>query len=272
MNSALFLIRRRARPSSGHAHPPVSWVLSPFIALFLFLTGCAVQEGAPSGERASAVRREGYRPGLGTGWGEERDSWVRSTSFVRRNGDTPVAVAKIFYNDRQGVEAMLDYEGGEDGRASGLKRMATGLISVGLRDGSGHWLKGWWANGNRFVAGERGDRYEVVVRNETNDRLEIVLSVDGLDVMDGRGASFAKRGYIVHAHDTLTADGFRTSSSTVAAFRFRPLDRSYAALKYGDTRNVGVIGIAVFAERTPEVWRRTGANPFPGTRWATPPD
>ena len=68
------------------------------------------------------------------------------------------------------------------------------------------------------------------------------------------------------------ASNARPSSATVAAFRFSRVDRSYAALKHGDTRNVGVVGLAVFTEREPEVWRRNGANPFPGSRWATPPE
>lgn len=215
-------------------------------------------------------RRE--RSGLGTGFGEERDSYVSRTGFVRANGNRPSAVDRLYYNDREGIKDMLSHEGGADRRANGLTRMANGLVSAGLKDGSGRWLDGWLAGGRRFIAGERGDRYEIVVRNETRDRMEIVLSVDGLDVMDGRAASFSKRGYIVHPGDTLSVDGFRTSSSTVAAFRFSRVDRSYAALKHGDTRNVGVIGIAVFSEREPEAWRRRGANPFPGSRWATPPE
>jgi hypothetical protein len=97
--------------------------------------------------------------------------------------------------------------------------------------------------------------------------------------MDGRSASFGKRGYIIAGGDTITIDGFRTSSATVAAFRFSSVSRSYAALRHGDTRNVGVIGMAVFTERYAEPWRfrdreperRREANPFPGRRWAVPP-
>jgi hypothetical protein len=191
---------------------------------------------------------------------------------VRADGNRPAAVDRLYYNDREGIQAMLAHEGGAERRANGLVRMADGLASAGLKDGSGRWLDGWRAAGRRFIAGERGERYEIVVRNETRERIEVVLSVDGLDVMDGRSASFSKRGYIVYPGDTLSVDGFRTSSSTVAAFRFSRVDRSYAALKYGNTRNVGVIGIALFTERQPEIWRRRGANPFPGSRWATPPE
>ncbi len=62
----------------------------------------------------------------------------------------------------------------------------------------------------------------------------------------------------------------------VAAFRFGPVRESYANEKYHDTRNVGVIGIALFNEigTNPWTWnevrRRLRANPFPG-QFATPP-
>ncbi|MEA3210805.1 MAG: hypothetical protein QOE70_3862 [Chthoniobacter sp.] len=265
-----------------------AWLLILATPFLIFLGGCAEVASRPgpkrlggaygppatsaSAEVAMDRRVADSRPGLGTGWGEERDSQVSRTGFVRAEGNSPAAVDRIYYNDRAGLDAMLAHEGGRERGAGGLVRMAAGLVSAGLRDDSGGWLDGYWAGGRRLIAGERGGRYEIVVRNDTRDRLEIVLSVDGLDVMDGRGASFRKRGYIVHAGDTLTVDGFRTSSSTVAAFRFSRVNRSYAALKHGDTRNVGVIGLAVFSERDPEVWRRRGANPFPGSRWATPPE
>jgi len=51
---------------------------------------------------------------------------------------------------------------------------------------------------------------------------------------------------------------------------------SYASEKYHNTRNVGVIGIALFNERgtnlstDEEIERHLQANPFPG-RFATPP-
>ena len=117
-----------------------------------------------------------------------------------------------------------------------------------------------------FVLDEEGRRYSIVVRNRSDFRLEIVLSVDGLDVIDGRAASFRKRGYIVNPHRKLAVEGFRQTTDAVAAFRFGPVRESYAAEKYHNTRNVGVIGIALFNE-VRRAWKRT---PFPG-RFATPP-
>ena len=127
-----------------------------------------------------------------------------------------------------------------------------------------------------FVLDEEGRRYSIVVRNRSDFRLEIVLSVDGLDVIDGRAASFRKRGYIVNPHRKLAVEGFRQTTDAVAAFRFGPARESYAAEKYRNTRNGGVIGIVLFNEVGSDPWtdeevhRRLKANPFPA-RFATPP-
>ena len=123
--------------------------------------------------------------------------------------------------------------------------------------------------------GADGEHYKIVVRNATTARFEVVASVDGLDVIDGKPADPNRRGYIVDPHDTLVIDGFRTSDANVAAFRFGRVADSYAARTSGD-RNVGVVGLAIFAERgavwTPaELYTRDTANPFPSRGYAVPP-
>jgi hypothetical protein len=115
-----------------------------------------------------------------------------------------------------------------------------------------------------------------VVRNKTDLRLEIVLSVDGLDVLDGGKASVRKPGYVMAPKSQLKVEGFRQSTEAVAAFRFGPVRESYAAEKYRNTQNVGVVGVALFNEFGTNPWtgeevrKRLNANPFPG-RVATPP-
>lgn len=245
----------------------------------IFFASCAVPPG--SGTRMRMAGESSFaqppqdRPGLGTRWGETRRSVVDSTSFLRANPAKPLATAAIFYNDRAGIDAMR--------AAAQLRRVwpvmsgpAASLVSVGLRDQSGRLLPGLIAGDRWFVVGEEGRRYSIVVRNESEFRLEIVLSVDGLDVFDGRPASVRKRGYVIAPHRTLVVDGFRQSTEAVAAFRFSPVRESYAQEKYRDTRNVGVIGVAIFNEsgtfpwNDREVKKRLRADPFPN-RFATPP-
>jgi hypothetical protein len=161
----------------------------------------------------------------------------------------------MFYNDAEGARAMANSAGFQR-TSGGLVNGGSGLVSIGLRDEHGGFLSGFVAGGKNYVIGEAGRRYSIVVRNRTQNRLEIVVSVDGLDVIDGRPAAFSKRGYLVDPQGELEIDGFRQSVDTVAAFRFGSVRGSYASQKHGDSRNVGVIGLAVFHER--------GTNPAPG--------
>jgi hypothetical protein len=114
-----------------------------------------------------------------------------------------------------------------------------------------HTLPTFYQGGRRFILGSIGQRYRLKVVNPTGSRVEAVVSVDGLDAVDGKPASLDKRGYIVPAHGELTIDGWRTSLDSVAAFRFSSVRSSYAA-RTGHDRNVGVIGVAFFREHVVE--------------------
>jgi hypothetical protein len=213
------------------------------------------------------------RPGLGTAWGEEVWSPVTTSPFVRASA-APWATAVLHYNDREGVLAHASYLGAAP---APLEVYAgDGSIGISLVDENGSLLPGIHAAGRALIAGDDGARYRIVVRNGTSARFEIVASVDGLDVIDGKPAGTDRRGYLVDPFGTLVIDGFRTSDSQVAAFRFGKVAESYAAQTSGD-RNVGVVGLAIFAERgavwTPaELHRRDTADPFPaGRAYATPP-
>jgi hypothetical protein len=214
------------------------------------------------------------RPGLGTVFGETMDSHVRMKPFVRA-ASSPFASVALHYNDAEGVRAHMGYVGSNQ-HAPFSAHTPHGGISIALTDAYGNMLPGGLAGGRALIAGGEGQRYNIVMHNQTGGRYEVVASVDGLDVIDGRPADLAKRGYILDPYSTLTIDGFRRSEHQVAAFRFGRVSQSYAARTSGD-RNVGVIGAAFFAEQgsvwtTDELHRRDTANPFPGDRtYARPP-
>jgi len=125
---------------------------------------------------------------------------------------------------------------------------SSGPYSLQVVGEDGSPLPCFSVRGRTYVLGELGQRYTLRIRNESRRRIEVVGSVDGRDVVDGRPASLEKRGYLVEARGELTIDGFRLSREAVAAFRFSSVGRSYAA-RMGDARDVGVIGLAVFPEK-----------------------
>jgi hypothetical protein len=212
------------------------------------------------------------RPGLGTTFGEEVYAPISFAPFVRA-AQAPWAEVALHYNDADGVDAHAEYLGT---RPQPLEIYAgDGSLSVALVDDGGRTLPGLQARGRTLILGEDGQRYKIIVRNATTARFEVVASVDGLDVIDGKPADPNRRGYIVDPHDMLVIDGFRTSDANVAAFRFGRVADSYAAQTSGD-RNVGVVGLAIFSERgavwtAGELRTRDTANPFPSRGYATPP-
>lgn len=228
-----------------------------------------------SAARSDEAAAESARPGLGTSWGEDRNSRVQNTSFYRAEADHPFTTLGIYYNDASGVQAMAA-RGGRSDFVDNTFPAWNRALTVSLLDENRRPLPSTSSGGRLYVVGSSGQRYLIQIRNNTANRVEIVATVDGLDVIDGQPGSFQKRGYVMNAYGNLEIEGFRRSQDTVAAFRFGSVSDSYAERK-GEGRNVGVVGVAFFAEQgsnwqwtDQEVQRRHDADPFPN-RYAQPP-
>ncbi|MEO8181221.1 MAG: hypothetical protein ABI895_20475 [Deltaproteobacteria bacterium] len=230
--------------------------------------------GAPLEE----ARQKG-RPGLATHWGETRYSPTHEVSFEREDSSSPTASAELRYNDRSGARRLLPRGHSSQGELT----LLGGALRVRMLDANGRTFPAL-SDGSRVVSmGQPGERYSLSIENRTGQRYEVVATVDGLDVLDGQDGSPEKRGYLISAYSSVMIDGFRRTEQEVAAFRLGDVAHSYAASQ-GNARNVGVIGVAAFAERQAVVyyprpplqpWNedtrlRDSADPFPG-RYARPP-
>ena len=85
---------------------------------------------------------------------------------------------------------------------------AVAVPRIELVDDGAQVLPTFEQGGRRYVLGEMGQRYQVRVVNPTPSRVEAVVSIDGLDAVDGRPGNLNKRGYIVPAYGEVTIDGF----------------------------------------------------------------
>lgn len=135
-------------------------------------------------------------------------------------------------------------------RYSQEEGMAYGVEVKVLKEYKGNLLPRdvYLQDGQVYVEGIDGERYAIAVRNQTSERIEVVISVDGLDITDGEEASFEKRGFVVPAFSEHTFSGFRLDDAEVATFRFGVQGSGYAS-KIGKAQNVGVIGVAMFQEK-----------------------
>jgi hypothetical protein len=216
-----------------------------------------------------ASKRRAPRQGLATQAGYEVFSPLTASSFYRKATGLPDAVDSFHYNNETGAKAMADALGGGS-KKRGRFAMAGGRLEVALQRGNyAGPLPRYEARDKKIVVGEPGRPYVILMENKTKHPLEVVASVDSLDVMDGRTASVKKRGYIIPPKGELTIEGFRVDARRVKRFEFGSVEGS-AAAQAGVARNVGVIGLAVYEEdgaqaqlaRLVESQKRSAANPF----------
>ncbi|SDW22713.1 MULTISPECIES: hypothetical protein [unclassified Variovorax] len=213
-------------------------------------------------------------PQLGTQWGEGLESKTR-TVITKRLSDQPDDVASLGYNEASAVRRSVgsnpesrlslmladgDVEWsvlGEDSRPLPLQR---------ARRGSG--------GEDMFrLAGVQGSRYTLRFRNLSERSYEVIATVDGLDVLNGKPGSLRNGGYVLRPLQALTIEGFRKSENEVAAFRFSAPGRAYAAnTEAGDVRNIGVIGAALFELEERDAPRRQRRDATPSQPSAFPAD
>ncbi len=111
--------------------------------------------------------------------------------------------------------------------------------------------------GKVFIEAKDKSEYQLKINNQTYNRLLVVSSVDGLNVLTGDPASEHDGGYIVNGRSNIKINGFRYSDTHEAAFKFTQKKASYAKEKTGNTENVGVIGFRLFNEYIPQIFYQT---------------
>jgi len=122
------------------------------------------------------------------------------------------------------------------------------LVDVRIVDAeTGSALPIYPHRGRLHVPGDPGLPYTVELINRTPERLLVVPSIDGVNVVTGETASPSQSGYVLHPHQRTEIRGWRKSLAESAEFYFTALPDSYAA-RTGRPFDVGVIGAAVFRE------------------------
>lgn len=133
-------------------------------------------------------------------------------------------------------------------------------------------IKKFSHGGKLFIQANHQTEYSIKIRNNNWHRRLFVVSVDGINVIDGKAAGSTKMGYVVNGLSPIEIKGFRTDNDTVHPFKFSTKRRSYAAKSDeagGDTSNCGVIGIEVYDEyQKPIVYRSFASKPRrPDVTW-----
>lgn len=106
----------------------------------------------------------------------------------------------------------------------------------------------YYHNGAVWIEGREGNSYTIDVRNNTHLRALFIVSVDGLDVIEGQPAGPKSQGYVVGPRETISIPGWKLNNQEAAEFFFSRNRDSYVNAIGGTTTNTGVIGAMVFSE------------------------
>ena len=113
----------------------------------------------------------------------------------------------------------------------------------------------YWDNEFRaYLEAIKGKNYALRIRNNTNQRIGLVIAVDGRNIISGKKSHLKHKEnmYILSPYETQTYAGWRTSSNDIHRFYFTNVEDSYAHA-FDDDSAMGVIAIAIFEEHTPKL-------------------
>lgn len=102
-----------------------------------------------------------------------------------------------------------------------------------------------------YLEATPGEQYALRVRNNTPERVGVVIAVDGRNIISGKKSKL-KRGekmYVLGPYQGATYKGWRTGRNRVNEFYFTSEIDSYAGA-FGDYSAMGVIAVAAFRDRS----------------------
>lgn len=135
---------------------------------------------------------------------------------------------------------------------------------------NGNPCKKYSHEGRTFIEAKIGSEYEIVVSNSLGlTKVLAVISVDGLNAINGKPSADNDSGYIVGYHDNVKVKGFRYSNDEVGAFKFSSKGDSYAKTQ-GKNSQCGVIGVRVYDEKLCDSFPKIIFDKIPETPYGWP--
>jgi hypothetical protein len=103
----------------------------------------------------------------------------------------------------------------------------------------------------KYLEAKKGENYGIVIRNNTPERIGVVIAADGRNIISGSRSDLknSETMYIVNPYETAQYDGWRTTENEVHRFYFTEPADSYSVRTFADSSAMGVIAVAVFREK-----------------------
>jgi hypothetical protein len=150
--------------------------------------------------------------------------------------------------------SRYDDSGGSRWDRSANGNLVDVQVLVGGQAAPLYFAPGRWDR--RYFQALRGRNYALRVHNRTDRRVGVLISVDGLNVVNGERSNLRRNEsmYVLDPWETATIRGWRTSLDQVRQFVFVDEERSYAERTGQANGDMGWIRVLAFEERRTVAW------------------
>ena len=178
--------------------------------MLLVTAGCGNRPYAEFQDNKDVAAPQSSAKKLGTKWGEDVNSAVTTVNATRLT-NTPFDTAAIYYRGERVPNHLQT-----------MSYIALSPVEIQVTDERGRKMPMYRNNQGQYILpAQEGQRYQLTIKNTDRNRIyEVVTSVDGIDVLNGRAGSYQNSGYLIRPRSEVTIEGFRKSQDQVAAFRF----------------------------------------------------
>ena len=114
---------------------------------------------------------------------------------------------------------------------------------------------------NVYVEGRQGSPFNIILHNNSYERVYMIVSVDGLATTDGKPASTISSGYVIDSYSSYPINNWYDCKQ----FKFGD-SRSFVPRTGKKTDHVGAIGVLVFREK-PVVIHAFNTTQYDNTEW-----
>jgi hypothetical protein len=123
-----------------------------------------------------------------------------------------------------------------------------------------------------YLEAERDARYRIRITNQSGERLAVVVTVDGRNIISGAQSELGSNEpmYVLSAGNTEELSGWRANLHEVNEFYFTDWKDSYAEA-FGDRSARGVIAVAVYREKESRLRQRNEERADRGSSGAAAP-
>ena len=182
--------------------------------------------------------------------------------FIREEVTEPFIVARAFYGSQPAVKAMLEVQDDTSSSFRGLHRVGDGLISIGIKDGRGRWLRTHECGGHLFVEATEGQPCQIVVKNNARTRLEIVAGIDGADAVNAGPFNLSNQGIVVAPLQTIVIGKVKRHQPAKLIFgRGRDASRGPVVMSHVAPSNGSII-VCAFRPKDRFPWEGSISRPM----------